>query len=251
MLVIPVIDLLGGQVVRGVAGRRSEYRPIKSRIAADSRPGTIARTLVDQFGFSAAYVADLDAIGGRAPDLASLAEIASTGMELWIDAGIGMPPALALVQERLRSCDIRFRLIVGLESLVDPLDERWDSLPDEPPIFSLDLKGGKPIHSIDAWRESSPVEIARRVHARGWTEMIVLDLADVGTGGGTRTLELCRQLSRELSPLRLIAGGGVRGPSDLAALENAGCYAALVASALHDGRLRRDDIAQFNVLRGT
>ena len=33
MEVIPVIDLLGGQVVRGVAGRRDEYRPIVSQIA--------------------------------------------------------------------------------------------------------------------------------------------------------------------------------------------------------------------------
>jgi phosphoribosylformimino-5-aminoimidazole carboxamide ribotide isomerase len=245
MLIIPVIDLMGGQVVRGIAGRRSEYRPIESRLASESRPAIIARALVDQFGFSTAYVADLDAIGGRKADWESLAAIASAGMELWIDAGIATPPIYTLVHQRLQSYDIQFRLVVALESLVDPADERWDSVPAGPPLFSLDLKAGTPIHRIAAWREKSPAEIARRIHARGWSDMIVLDLADVGTGGGTRTLELCTQLNRELEPLRLIAGGGVRGTGDLAALQNAGCHAALVASALHDGRLTSEDVARF------
>jgi len=247
MLVIPVIDLMDGQVVRGIAGRRSEYRPIESRLAADSRPATVARALVERFGFSTAYVADLDAIGGQAPDLESLAEIAGAGMELWLDAGIRTPLAYSETLRRLLAHPIKFRLVVGLESLVDPADERWDFVPSGPPIFSLDLKGGTPIHTVAAWQGKSPAEIARRVHGRGWTDMIVLDLADVGTGGGTRTLELCQQLKRELSPLRLIGGGGVRGPGDLAALQSAGCHAALVASALHDGRLTSDDIARFNL----
>jgi uncharacterized protein related to proFAR isomerase len=44
------------------------------------------------------------------------------------------------------------------------------------------------------------------------------------------------------SAVDLIAGGGVRGLDDLKALADAGCDAALVASALHDGRLSREDI---------
>jgi len=40
----------------------------------------------------------------------------------------------------------------------------------------------------------------------------------------------------------LIAGGGVRGLADLTALARAGCNAALVASALHDGKLLPEDL---------
>jgi phosphoribosylformimino-5-aminoimidazole carboxamide ribotide isomerase len=36
--------------------------------------------------------------------------------------------------------------------------------------------------------------------------------------------------------LELVAGGGIRGPEDLARLEARGVSAALIASALHDGR---------------
>jgi uncharacterized protein related to proFAR isomerase len=38
------------------------------------------------------------------------------------------------------------------------------------------------------------------------------------------------------------AGGGVRGPDDLRGLHACGVKAVLVASALHDGRLRREDV---------
>jgi phosphoribosylformimino-5-aminoimidazole carboxamide ribotide isomerase len=71
--------------------------------------------------------------------------------------------------------------------------------------------------------------------------MIVLDLADVGTGGGTRTLDLCRELKAKHPQIELIAGGGVRNLDDLKRIADAGCSGALVASALHDGRLTRAD----------
>src|SRR6187431_505841 len=100
MRVIPVIDLMYGQVVRGVAGRRSEYRPIQSQIAADARPATVARAFVERFGFETVYVADLDAIGGGAPDLISLEMIARAGLNLWVDAGVGKPFAFRLLHER-------------------------------------------------------------------------------------------------------------------------------------------------------
>ena len=59
--IIPVIDLKGGQVVRGVAGRRGEYRAVQSRMVQDARPKTVARAFATQFGFRQGYVADLDA----------------------------------------------------------------------------------------------------------------------------------------------------------------------------------------------
>jgi phosphoribosylformimino-5-aminoimidazole carboxamide ribotide isomerase len=40
----------------------------------------------------------------------------------------------------------------------------------------------------------------------------------------------------------LVAGGGVRGADDLARLADAGCDGALVATALHDGRLSAADV---------
>jgi phosphoribosylformimino-5-aminoimidazole carboxamide ribotide isomerase len=71
----------------------------------------------------------------------------------------------------------------------------------------------------------------------------VLDLARVGEGGGTGTEELCARLASAHPEVELIAGGGVRGIADVRRLGEAGVAAVLVASALHEGRLTRGEIA--------
>jgi phosphoribosylformimino-5-aminoimidazole carboxamide ribotide isomerase len=246
MRVIPVIDLMNGQVVRGIGGKRSEYQPIKSQIATDAQPATVARAFVEHFGFDTAYVADLDAIQGRPPNLIAWKEIHAAGLKLWLDAGIGTPQACAVAHKLAHSLSIDANLVVALESLQDPDEKRWLDISARAAAhtFSLDLKESVPLHQIPAWQDRSAVEIAHSVHARGFSNIIVLDLADVGSHGGTRTLSLCRQLVAELHPVRIIAGGGVRGLTDLQELTNAGCDAALVASALHDGRLTPADLRQ-------
>jgi len=250
MRVIPVIDLMRGQVVRGVAGNRSDYRPIESRIASNAEPATIARSLVERFSFSIVYVADLDAIQGGSPSLHAWEEISRAGLLLWIDAGLGDPAASLVLSEGLHSSKIEAQLIIGLESLRDPNDDGWKRALAQSPdlIFCLDLKSSVPIHRIDAWRDCSALEIARSAHALGFSQMIVLDLADVGIGQGTRTLALCRKLAHELPSVNIIAGGGVRGLDDLHAMASAGCSGALVASALHDGRLSLEEIRQIENL---
>ena len=62
----------------------------------------------------------------------------------------------------------------------------------------------------------------------------------MGNGPDFESIARVRAAERELT---LIAGGGVRGPGDLARLAEAGCDGALVASALHDGRLTALDVA--------
>jgi len=250
MRVIPVIDLMHGQVVRGIAGNRSEYRPIESRIADNAKPATVARALVERFGFETVYVADLDAIQGRSPNVLAWEEIQRAGLSLLLDAGIGDPSRCLAIRELMGSRRIEADIVIGLESLCDPNDLGWSELRAlmQNLVFSLDLKNGTPLHQIDAWRNDSAIEIGRSAHAMGFSRIIVLDLADVGTSQGTRTLSLCWTLVEELHPVKIIAGGGVRGVEDLTTLASAGCSGALVASALHDGRVTADDVRQIENL---
>jgi phosphoribosylformimino-5-aminoimidazole carboxamide ribotide isomerase len=70
----------------------------------------------------------------------------------------------------------------------------------------------------------------------------VLDLARVGAGDGLDTHLIARV--RNAAPgVSLLAGGGVRGLDDLMRLADAGCDGALVATALHNGRLGAADVA--------
>lgn len=248
MRVIPVIDLLNGGVVRGIAGRREAYRPIESLIAADCLPATIAQSFANDFGFRTVYVADLDAIQHGRPNVAAWRQIAEAGLKLWLDAGIGNAATTASILDLLARANIEARLIVGLESLVSAADltDIREICRGQPPIFSLDLKAGRSITRIADWQRLSPFEIAKRALLAEYRDLIILDLVDVGTSSGTHTLDLCREIrASAATPLNLIAGGGVRSLADLQALESAGCDAVLVASALHDKRLTPEDIRPF------
>src|ERR1043166_3958675 len=87
-MIVPVIDLMGGVVVRGIAGRCDEYRPIVSQLIASSQPIAVARAFREHFGLSEVYVADLDAIGGGEPAFAIYAALHTDGFRLSVDAGV-------------------------------------------------------------------------------------------------------------------------------------------------------------------
>lgn len=234
--VIPVIDLQAGLVVRAIGGRRTEYRPIDSKLAPDARPETIARAFVDR-GFSLAYVADLDAIGGAEPTWSIYELLAAAGLKLWIDAGLTSLERARKLAEFNAQRPLA-GIIAGLESLPswELLRAMLDACCPDRLVFSLDLRAGRPLVG-EIGSEASPLEIAGRAVDCGVQQMIVLDLATVGSATGSSTLELCRQIHERWPHVRLISGGGVRNVHDLAALASAGCQAGLVATALHEGVL--------------
>jgi 23S rRNA pseudouridine1911/1915/1917 synthase len=234
--VLPVIDLRNGVVVRGVGGRRDEYRPIVSQVASSSAPLDVAEAFRQNFGFTELYLADLDAISGGSPSLSLFAQLIARGFTLWVDAGLRQ----AAQADELRSVGVE-RLVAGLETLASPeeltvLCERYG----EHVVFSLDLKGGRAL-GAPAWPED-PCEIAREAVECGVRRLLVLDLAQVGDGRGTGTEALCSRLSETFPDVEVCAGGGVRGVEDLKRLRYCGVRVALVASALHDGRLTRNDL---------
>lgn len=252
MRIVPVIDLMGGQVVRGIAGQRETYRPIESGLAAGAAPSDIGRALADAFDVNEIYLADLDAIRGGVPAGDTYRQLLHDGISLWIDAGVGSPQ---LAERLLRfesdstnsSASQVSGIIVGLESLDDPaaLAAIVERVGSARLIFSLDLQQGQPLACFADWRRLSPIAIACEAYQLGVRRMIVLDLAGVGVGAGVPTLELCQAIRTAQPDVELTSGGGVRGVDDLLALQAAGCSAALVASALHDGRITPDDALRF------
>jgi phosphoribosylformimino-5-aminoimidazole carboxamide ribotide isomerase len=246
--VIPVIDLQGGEVVRGVGGRRHEYRRVETVLTDDATPAGIARAFATRLGVEYVYVADLDAIAGAEPNWAAYEAIGASGLKLWIDAGAGDSRSAARIAA-FRGAEVA-AIIVGLESLLS-----WDELRAignlegyQQLVFSLDLKDGRPITGIEAWRGHSPEQIADAAVAQGFTRMIVLDLAHVGEPRGPGASGLCRRLHDRFPHVELTCGGGVRSVADARALAGAGCSGVLIASALHDGRLAPDDVAEIQGL---
>jgi phosphoribosylformimino-5-aminoimidazole carboxamide ribotide isomerase len=237
--IIPVLDVMNGVVVRGVAGRRSEYRPLVSRLTASCRPDDVAAALHGHFGFTEFYVADLDAIAGATFAGGILAALHDRGFHLWLDAGVVDDlAAVAVAQHGVE------RVVVGLETVASPeeLGRCADGL-GERVVFSLDLRGGMPLGTVENWRSADAFGLAARAVELGVRRILVLDLARVGMGGGLGTEELCGRVAATFPDVEVSAGGGVRGVEDLRQLRDAGVRNALVASTLHDGRLTPDDFA--------
>jgi phosphoribosylformimino-5-aminoimidazole carboxamide ribotide isomerase len=252
MRVIGVIDLMGGRAVHAIGGTRDKYAPVQAS-AGDPIHGdavTLARLLVERFGLTELYAADLDAILGGQPQDETIRAISAIA-PIWVDAGV------STTRDARHLLDLGVsRVIVGLETLhsYDALERTCAEVGADRIAFSLDLREGVPITSRDRSRFArpdsaatigeSPIAIAARAAALGIKAIIVLDLARVGVRAGL-DLNLFALVRKAAPDVMLLAGGGVRGVDDLLRLADAGCDGALVATALHDGRLTAKDIASL------
>lgn len=222
---IPVVDLMGGVVVHARAGDRDRYLPLAgSLVTASPEPQAVVEGLLGLHPFPALYIADLDAIRKQGDNTATILALRRQfpDLRLWIDAGFAGECSC----RRFLEADFG-NLVLGSESQSDlRLLERFGE--DSRLVLSLDFQGERPLGAAELFE--SPNRWPERV--------IAMTLARVGSGGGP-DLERLRTL-RAMSPkTRLYAAGGVRGADDLQALIELGCAGALVASALHDGRLDR------------
>jgi phosphoribosylformimino-5-aminoimidazole carboxamide ribotide isomerase len=247
--IIPVLDVLHGQVVRAVGGRRNEYRPLTSGLVPSTEPDAVAHALLKASAAQEIYVADLDSIQGRvslAPEVSKVIE--GLPVPVWLDGGFGLSHDFAELVAWPR-----VRPVVGFETCRSP--EALQSLmaavaastrADEggnthrSVAFSIDMQNGRLLGDWRSWGlrdECDARSLARAVVRLGCRHVIVLDLARVGLGSGTGTDGLLRAIRSEFQQIELIAGGGVKTEADLARLGDCEVDAVLVASALHDGDL--------------
>jgi phosphoribosylformimino-5-aminoimidazole carboxamide ribotide isomerase len=224
---IPVIDLMGGQVVRARMGDRASYRPLESPLSPSSSAIDVVRGLLGIFPFPTLYVADLDAIQGGEGNCQTLRRIRAEfpSLQMWVDNGAADASSL----DALIGADLGTP-VVGSESQRDRglIAQNRDPMRI---VLSLDFRG-------DAFQ--GPQEIL--AEPATWPQrVIVMTLARVGSGAGP---DLARFAAiRSIADGREIyAAGGVRNAADLRALKKAGVSGALIATALHELRIVRSDL---------
>ena len=226
--VVGVIDLKAGAAVHAVRGERERYRPVGD-------PLSVARTFRDGLGLDELYVADLDAIGGGGGQDAIIAELAREA-RVMVDAGVCEPErARALLGLGAH------RVVVGTETLTGA--DALDRLLAEPGavVLSVDLRDGRALSRDPRLAGLPALDAVARLHRAALREVIVLDLARVGSGMGP-DVRLIAELHAAFPGLELLAGGGVRDAGDLRALADAGAAGALVATALHRGVIGRREL---------
>ena len=228
MILVPVVDLMRGQVVRAVRGKREAYQPIVSTLSAGSDPVRLARALCAHCAARQLYVADLDALTGGAPQVAVLGSLLRElpGVELWLDAGFGNAGAAESLLGSIVSAAQRIVPVFASESL-DSIEALQACVATpRAAILSLDRRDGKRLDAAGCW--DAPQYWPKRV--------IVMTLERVGADSGP-DLATLRDTAARAPGAQLIGAGGVRNPADLEQARAARAYAWLVASALHDGRL--------------
>jgi HisA/HisF family protein len=228
MQIVPVIDLKGGVVVHARRGRRDEYAPLRSPLVEGCEPVAVARALCAACRTTALYVAVLDAIAGEPVDEATLAALASVAKP-WVDAGATTPGRAAALHRAGVA-----RNVIGTESLGPGAELKPPSAPAV--VLSVDLRDGRLISPDRQLAGCEPIAAVPLAQALNVRELLVIDLARVGSGSGP-PLDAVAELASALPTTAIYAGGGVRDDADLRALESAGATGALVATALHEGRL--------------
>ncbi len=217
--------------------------PLKSVLTQSVNPVTVASAL-KKLGFNELYIADLDAIMRTGQNLSIIRQIAEeTSAILMVDAGVtDLNQAQQVLQNNVS------KLIVGTETLQtqDFLKDAIDFLGREKIVVSLDLKAGKVLSKSESLRLKDPLTVARELEAFNVAELIVLDLARVGSREGV-DLMLLEEMRENLN-IRLLVGGGVRDVDDLLNLEKLGIDGVLLATALHSGQISREDLTQMKMI---
>jgi len=205
-------DLKSGKIVHGKSGMRDRYVPVTSLHADTAEPIRFIEQMKPRF----LYIADLDRICGTGDHDTLIPELAERTERILLDRGCKGPYDMPDI--------LGVSMIVGTETAADTLAQFTKG------ILSVDIKNDLVIPwNID------PVTFLSTCNRYRFEMVILLDIGRVGTGRGLDK-EMLSQF-REVYTGPLLWGGGVSSEEDLALLEKAGFDGAIIATAVHSGKI--------------
>ncbi|MCK9565102.1 MAG: HisA/HisF-related TIM barrel protein [Methanothrix sp.] len=223
MRCIYVLDILNGAVVHAVRGERSRYEPIAafSQIVSTSEPLGILQEIRPK----EVYVADLNLLTGRSDNLAVIKKI-SDRTKTMADTGISKAGDLDRLPASVSP-------VLGTET--SSLQLIKEAAIERRIVVSIDMMKRKVLARDPELAGQTPLQLLQRLNGLKLESVILLELDKVGTSAGLD--EKFLEAAAEASKHPLILGGGVEGEADLKTLEEMGFSGALLATALHNGRI--------------
>ena len=227
MLILPAIDLRGGQCVRL---RQGDYA--QETVFGDD-PAAMARRWVDQ-GATYLHLVDLDgARAGRPVNGASVrAVIEAAGVPCQLGGGLRTEEHL----DEVFGWGVQ-RIILGTRALQDPawFEAMCRRFPERI-VLGIDARAGRV--AVQGWQQlsdRSALELARACAAWPLAALIYTDINRDGMLKGPN-VEATAELTAAVA-VPVIASGGVTTLDDVARLARAGLAGCVIGRALYEGRL--------------
>jgi phosphoribosylformimino-5-aminoimidazole carboxamide ribotide isomerase len=228
VIVVPAIDIRGGQVVRLRQGELTELT------VYSSDPAEVARQWEAQ-GAARLHLVDLDAAISGEPQFEVLAAVIAA-VRIPVEVGGGLRSLESAQRYRERGAD---RVIFGTAAVASPAVVR-SAVREWPQAVAvaLDAKQGKV--AVAGWTELTEVaavDLAAEVRSWGVPRIQYTDVVRDGTLVGPN-LPAIEEMAR-VGGLRITAAGGVSRIEDLVrlkVLETVGVDEVIVGKALYEGR---------------
>lgn len=232
MIILPAIDIRGGQCVRLYKGDFATAE----KVAED--PLATAQSFA-QAGAAWLHTVDLDgAVEGRPVNKAVFEQIVRhTPLKVEVGGGIRNMDTIAAYLDAGVS-----RVILGSAALSDPalVAEAIELYGSDAIAVGIDAREG--MVQAQGWLAASTVhyiDLARAMTEIGVETIIFTDISRDGTLSGPN-LEQLTALQQAVGG-QIIASGGIRDLEDIKALRAAGLYGAICGKSLYKGTL---DLAQ-------
>jgi phosphoribosylformimino-5-aminoimidazole carboxamide ribotide isomerase len=227
MLLIPAVDLKGGQAVRLLEGDPSRETPYGDPVLAALR--------FQEEGARYLHLVDLDRALGTG-DNREAVEAIRKALRIPFELAGGIRSLEALREALALGAD---RAVVGTVAVKEPdlLEAMLAEAGPERLAVALDVRGLEVV--VSGWQERASVsalDLLSQWAAMGVRTLIYTDVRRDGTLMGL-DLEVVARV-REAWPHTLIAGGGIAGLQDLLGLKALGVEGAILGKALYEGRIR-------------
>ncbi|MDP2959345.1 MAG: 1-(5-phosphoribosyl)-5-[(5-phosphoribosylamino)methylideneamino] imidazole-4-carboxamide isomerase [Longimicrobiales bacterium] len=226
MIAIPAVDLRGGRCVQLVGGR-----PEDERVSLPD-PVEVARQWWE-LGFHSLHVVDLDAALGSGENLSVVRDVAAATPAV-TQVGGGVRDDHRIDDLLASGVD---RVVVGTRALADP---RWlGALTRRQPgrvVVAADTRDAYVV--TRGWTERAGPTIAdflERLEGLPLAGILATDAGMEGRMQGMDRRAVARTLRWSTHPVMI--SGGVTTEEDLAWLEDAGAYGAVLGMALYTGTL--------------
>ncbi|CUW20491.1 1-(5-phosphoribosyl)-5-[(5-phosphoribosylamino)methylideneamino]imidazole-4-carboxamide isomerase [Leuconostoc gasicomitatum] len=235
-MILPAIDLLGGQSVRLLQGNYNAVTVVDSDPIAQAKK-------IDKAGLHALHVVDLDgAKSGLAANFKTILSIRQnfTG---FLEVGGGIRTLDQI--EQYYNAGIN-RVILGSVALKNPtLVRQAVEKYGELIAVGIDGKDGK--IATEGWLEQSNISFETLLSAMiaiGVKHFIVTDVVRDGMLQGPN-IDLLVKLQQHFVTANIIASGGIAQMSDLVALNQAGIQDIIVGKALASGSITLTQLAEL------